>query len=115
MSLNLNFLKVKNSNRKSIIYISSNVVKSGSYNYPAYASSKSSMNNLILSLAKIFSNCKFYILNIGPTNTSKYRFNHNITSKKISYDILQPENIANKIYQILRKKYDSPTIFNLNK
>lgn len=112
LALILNLTRSGYPSNIKIIHISSNVVKTGSYNYPAYASSKSAMNNLMLSLSKIFSKCKFYILNIGPTNTSKYRLNHNITKIKKTNNLLQPNNIANKIYKILKKEYKSPSIFN---
>ena len=117
LNTSLNYLKQNQRGRKQIINISSIVVTKGSYNFPAYASSKIAFDNASMSLSKIFKGVRLVSLILGKTNTAKFRSNHNIKSNEILSDTIAPEQVANKIYQIFKnkKKYLSGTSVKLNK
>ena len=117
LNTSLNYLKQSQKGSKQIINISSIVVTKGSYNFPAYASSKIAFDNASMSLSKIFKSVRFVSLILGKTNTSKFRSNHNIKNNETLNDTITPLQVANKIFQIYKnkKQYLSGTSVKLNK
>ena len=102
---------------KLIINISSDVTEKGSYNFPAYAASKSSMNNLILSFAKIFDKYKIFNLILGPTNTSKFHYNHKYSVQKKSHKLLEVSDVSTKVLYLINNvnNFKSGKYFKLKK
>ena len=117
LNTSLNYLKQSQKGSKQIINISSIVVTKGSYNFPAYASSKIAFDNASMSLSKIFKSVRFVSLILGKTNTSKFRSNHNIKNNETLNDTITPLQVANKTFQIYKnkKQYLSGTSVKLNK
>jgi short-subunit dehydrogenase len=97
---------------KKIMFISSNSSLRGSPSLPAYASSKSSLDNLVKSFSKIFqlSNLDICSIQFGPVMTSKLIENKgidwikNIKKKLSNYKILTTNSASNIILKILFNK-----------
>ena len=66
----MKFFKI---NKKMIINISSDVSLRGSFNYPAYASSKAAIDNTTKSFSKIFSDT-FFLFFTFATNCKFEKF-----------------------------------------
>lgn len=111
------YFNYKSKTNKLIINISSDVTEKGSYNFPAYAASKSSMNNLILSFAKIFDKSKIFNLILGPTDTSKFRQNHKYSSSKNFIKLLDVSSVSRKVLHLINNynNYKTGKQFKLKK
>ncbi len=103
------YLNHKSKTNKLIINISSDVTEKGSYNFPAYAASKSSMDNLILSFAKIFDKNKILNLILGPTNTTKFHHNHKHSSFKNSLKLLDVSTVSRKVLHLINNSNNYKT------
>ena len=114
LNTSLNYLKQYQKESKYIINISSIVVTKGSYNFPAYSSSKIALDNVSKSLSKIYKKVRIVSLILGKTNTSKFRLNHNIKKNEVLSDTITPLQVANKIYQIYKNKKNTYQVLLLN-
>lgn len=99
----LKFSKQKNNNKKCIVNLSSEVSKKGSIKLPAYASSKSAMDNITKSMSATLIKKNIRINSVLPSLvlTSKILASKNIKTleKKLPIKrIAKPIEIANLIY-----------------
>ena len=84
-----------------IINISSDVSLRGSFNYPAYASSKAAIDSTTKSFSKIFSDTSFYSLLLPPIANSKNLKNKNFKNHK---KLIPLDKISEFIYLLSVKK-----------
>ena len=101
LSCNLLFKKFFKINNKVIINISSDVSLRGSFNYPAYASSKAAIDSITRSFSKIFSDISFYSLLLPPIANSKNLKNKNFKNHK---KLIPLDKISEFIYLLSVKK-----------
>ncbi len=107
----LEYLKSKKEKRKIIINISSDVSIRGSFNNPAYAASKAAIDNIVLSLNKIFKNSSVFSIILGPVKTKK-------TKNKLNQkNFILPNQVADKIYVLFKRNkfFLNKKLINFNK
>ena len=117
LDTSISYLKSNNIINKNIINISSIVVKKGSYNFPAYAASKAAIDNITMSLSKIYNENRVMSLILAPTDTKKFHFNHKKSLNKNTIKLLSPTSVANKVFNIYSNNatYKSGKIYELIK